>query len=204
MFKKRTYVGWFLTAAGALLVGVFAFPAPALAQESSGLGIGLIIPKLGEFVPMLIAFLVIWAVLAKFAWPQLTGMLDKRAMTIKESLESAEAAKIEAQQLLEEYKQQISSARRESAEILDEARKAGEKVKAQITAAAKSEADEIVAKASVAIENEKKAALRELQESVATLSVDVASKLIGEKLSEDEHRALIEKYVMEAGHFDAK
>lgn len=191
--------------AAALAAGAVALAAPslALAEENSDLGIGILIPNLSEFIPALIAFLVIWVVLAKFAWPMIVGMLDKRQETIKNNLDEAEAAKIEAQRSLEEYKKQLAEARREAAGIVDEARRAGEQVKADITAQAQAQADEMIAKAKKSIEKEKLAAIADLQSSVADLSVAVAGRFIGEGLSEADQRKLIEKYVAEAGALDA-
>ena len=96
--------------AAAIAASAVALAAPslALAEENSDLGIGILIPNLSEFIPALIAFLVIWVVLAKFAWPMIVGMLDKRQETIKNNLDEAEAAKIEAQRSLEEYKKQLA------------------------------------------------------------------------------------------------
>ena len=189
--------------AAAIAAGAVALAAPslALAEENSDLGIGILIPNLSEFIPALIAFLVIWVVLAKFAWPMIVGMLDKRQETIKNNLDEAEAAKIEAQRSLEEYKKQLAEARREAAGIVDEARRAGEQVKADITAQA--QADEMIAKAKKSIEKEKQAAIADLQSSVADLSVAVAGRFIGEGLSDADQRKLIEKYVAEAGALDA-
>lgn len=191
--------------AAAIAAGAVALAAPslALAEENSDLGIGILIPNLSEFIPALIAFLVIWVVLAKFAWPMIVGMLDKRQETIKNNLDEAEAAKIEAQRSLEEYKKQLADARREAAGIVDEARRAGEQVKADITAQAQAQADEMIAKAKKSIEKEKLAAIADLQSSVADLSVAVAGRFIGEGLSDADQRKLIEKYVAEAGALDA-
>ena len=191
--------------AAALAAGAVALAAPslALAEENSDLGIGILIPNLSEFIPALIAFLVIWVVLAKFAWPMIVGMLDKRQETIKNNLDEAEAAKIEAQRSLEEYKKQLADARREAAGSVDEARRAGEQVKADITAQAQAQADEMIAKAKKSIEKEKLAAIADLQSSVADLSVAVAGRFIGEGLSDADQRKLIEKYVAEAGALDA-
>ena len=191
--------------AAALAAGAVALAAPslALAEENSDLGIGILIPNLSEFIPALIAFLVIWVVLAKFAWPMIVGMLDKRQETIKNNLDEAEAAKIEAQRSLEEYKKQLADARREAAGIVDEARRAGEQVKADITAQAQAQADEMIAKAKKSIETEQRAAIADLQSSVADLSVAVAGRFIGEGLSDADQRKLIEKYVAEAGALDA-
>ena len=191
--------------AAAIAAGAVALAAPslALAEENSDLGIGILIPNLSEFIPALIAFLVIWVVLAKFAWPMIVGMLDKRQETIKNNLDEAEAAKIEAQRSLEEYKKQLAEARREAAGIVDEARRAGEQVKADITAQAQAQADEMIAMAKKSIEKEKQAAIADLQSSVADLSVAVAGRFIGEGLSDADQRKLIEKYVAEAGALDA-
>lgn len=181
-----------------------ALTAPSLAlAEEQELGIGILIPNLSEFIPALIAFLIIWCILAKFAWPMIVGMLDKRAETIKSNLDEAEVAKVEAQRSLEEYKKQLADARREAAGIIDEARRAGEQVKADITAQAQTQADEMIAKASKSIEKEKLAAIADLQTSVADLSVAVAGRLIGEGLNVEDQRKLIEKYVAEAGTLDA-
>ena len=79
----------------------------------------------------------------------------------------------------------------------------GEDVKADITAKAQAEAAGMIEKAHAAIEADKKAAIAELQGSVADLSVAVASRLIGEDLNDDEHRKIIERYVNEAGSFNA-
>ncbi len=194
----------FTYAVGAAGAGISALTlAPQWAMAEEGLGINLIIPKMGEFIPMLIVFLVVWFILAKFAWPVIIGKLDERAATIKDSLESAEATKVEAQQLLDEYKAQLAEARRQSSAILEEARRSGEDIKNDITAKAQEEANEIVAKARLAIESEKKQAMAELQSSVADLSVAVAAKYIGQELSDDDHRKLIEKYLAEAGKLDA-
>ena len=191
--------------AAAIAAGAVALAAPslALAEENSDLGIGILIPNMSEFIPALIAFLVIWVVLAKFAWPMIVGMLDKRQETIKNNLDEAEAAKIEAQRSLEEYTKQLAEARREAAGIVDEARRAGEQVKADITAQAQAQADEMIAKAKKSIEKEKQAAIADLQSSVADLSVAVAGRFIGEGLSDADQRKLIEKYVAEAGALDA-
>ena len=152
---------------------------------------------------MLIAFLVLWFVLAKFGWPKFNDMLEKREQTIKESLEKSEQARIESERVLEEYKSQLEDAKSQAAQIVADAKKTGEAVKADITAKAQSEATVMIEKAHAAIEADKKAAISELQGSVADLSVAVASRLIGEDLGDDEHRKIIERYVNEAGSFNA-
>lgn len=163
----------------------------------------LLIPKLGEFIPALIAFIVLWVVLAKYGWPAITKMLDKRTATIKESLERAEVAQIEGERLLAEHKAQLDEARVQASDIVADAKRAGEALKVELKAQAQQESADMIAKARVAIEAEKKAAIAELQSSVADLSVSVAGRLIGEDLSDKEHLKMVERYIAEAGNIDA-
>lgn len=179
-----------------------AFPTLAFASEESS-GINAILPDPVEFVPMLIAFIILWIILAKFGWPMFEGMLDKREKTIKEALEKSEAARAESERVLQEYQKQLDEAKAQSAQIVADAKKAAEAVKADITAKAQAEAAAMVDKARDAIEAEKKAAIAELQGSVADLSISVAGRLIGEDLNDDQHRKIIERYATEAGSFNA-
>jgi F-type H+-transporting ATPase subunit b len=162
-----------------------------------------IIPKLAEFIPAVISFVIVFVVLSKFGWPAISDMLDKRADTIREGLERAEAAKIEAERLLEEYKQTMADARKEAGSILQQAKQAAEATRTEGVAKTQAEIDEMLAKARESIEGERRAAIASLQASVAELSVAVAGKLIGSELSPEAHRDVIEKYISEAGSLNA-
>ncbi len=174
------------------------FVGVAYAAEEGGSAIS-VVPVLSEIWPSIIAFVILFLLLKKFAFGPISNTLDKRAATIKESLEKAEETKVEAERMLEEYKAQMAEARGEAGKVIEQGRKVAESMKAEIVAQANKDAESIVAKAHEAMETEKKAAIAELQASVADLSVAVAGKLIGEKLSADEHARLIEKYVAEVG-----
>ena len=187
--------------AGALV----ATPAVAFAAEEGGddaLGIGLIIPTLGEFIPMLIAFIILWIILAKFAWPAFIGMIDKRTETIKTSLEKAELAKQEGERILAERNAELAAAKKDATEIIANAKQQAEFVKADIMANAQAEAETIIAKARLAIESEKKAAIAELQASAADMTIAVTKKVIGTDLSSAEHKTIIQRYIAEAGSFN--
>jgi F-type H+-transporting ATPase subunit b len=151
---------------------------------------------------MLIGFIILWIILAKFGWPMFMGMIDKRQATIKDSLEKAEDACIESQRLLDEHKAELEKSRGQAALIIADAKKAAEAVKADIEAKASEEAEMILTRARAVIETEKQAALTELRSSVADLSISVAGRLIGQDLNDSEHRAIIERYVAEAGSFN--
>ncbi len=191
-------------AAGAAIAASssLAFPALAFAAEEKT-GLAVILPDVNEFIPMLIAFIVILIILAKFGWPMFEGMLEKRERTIVEALQASEEARIESERVLAEYQSQLADAKAQASEIIAEARQTGEAVEANIKKKAEEEAASMIEKARVAIDAERKAALSELQHSVADLSVDVASRLVGNDLSDAEHRAIIERYIQEAGSFNA-
>ncbi len=174
-----------------------AFPVCAFADESAG--ISAILPQMEEFIPMLVAFIILWIVLAKFGWPLFEGMLNKREETIKNSLEKSEEARQESERLLAEYREQLEGAKTQAQQILNNAKLSGDALEKEITAKAQAEADAIIDKARAAIEQEKENAIKELQASMADTSIAVASRLIGEDFSDDEHRKLIERYVKEAG-----
>ena len=192
---------WLALVGGASAASL-AFPALAFANEEKS-GLAVILPDLNEFIPMLIAFIVIAIILWKFGWPMFEAMLEKRERTIAEALQKSEESRIEAERVLAEYKEQLADAKAQAAKLIADARETGEAMRADITKQAQDEAANMIEKARVAIEAEKQAAMTDLQNSVADLSVDVASRLVSSDLSDAEHRAIIERYINEAGSFHA-
>lgn len=191
------------TVAAAISSFVLAVPAQAFAEESSNKA-EILIPKMAEFIPALIAFLIIWVVLAKFAWPHILSMMDERGKRIQESLDEAETTKKKAIASRKEYDELVTDARRKSADIVLEARKDAEAERARIIEAAHKEAEDIIAKAHANAEDERNAIYAAAAASIADLSVSVASKIVGETLDQDgEQRRLIERYVKEAGSLNA-
>jgi F-type H+-transporting ATPase subunit b len=161
--------------------------------------VDIIIPNTTEMWVNIVAFVVVFFVLAKFAFPPITKMLDERATKIRESLEKAEDTRVEAERLLDEYKTQMADARAEAAQVIEQGRKVAESMKAEILAKAREEAEAEKAKAVAAITAEKESAMAELKGEVADLSVAVAGKIIGSSLSKADHEALIDKYLAEVG-----
>ena len=178
-------------------------PTLAFASEETSGGIDAILPQMDEFIPMLIAFLILWFILAKFGWPLFDGMLKKREDTIKNSLEKSEEARQESERLLAEYREQLEGAKAQAQQMLNNARQSCDAMESEAKQKAQEEAAAIVAKAKVAIEAEKQSAISELKGSVVDLSVDIATRVIGEDFSDEEHRKLIERYVKEAGSLNA-
>lgn len=185
------------------------FPEMAYASEAAGAAaeggsqlqkmLGSVYPDPANIWPTWVAFLILFALLYKFALPAIIGMLDARTERIRESLEKAEETKVEAERLFEDYKAQMAEARGEAAKVIEQGRKVAESMKEDIVAKANEEAAGAVAKAHEAMEAEKRAVVAELQAEVAQLTVAVAGKLIGKQLSADDHAKLIEQYVAEVG-----
>lgn len=181
--------------------------AEAVAEGGEAAGglagtLGSVYPNPAAVWPTWLAFAILFFLLWKFAFPAILGMLDKRAETIRESLEKAEETKVEAERLLEEYKAQMTEARGDAAKVIDQGRKVAESMKDEIVAKAKAEADQIVAKARQSIEAERAAAVADLQAQVAELSTAVAGKLIGEQLDAKSHAKVIEQFMSEVGSLD--
>lgn len=203
MNRKAYKAKAWLAVTGAAASASLAFPALAFAEMEEKTGMAVILPDLNETIPMLIAFVILVIILAKFGWPVFEDMLAKRERTIAEALQKSEEARIESERVLAEYQKQLADAKSQAAKLIADAKETGEAVRADITNKAQEEANAMIEKARVAIEAEKQAAMSELQNSVADLSVDVASRLVSNDLSDAEHRAIIERYINEAGSFHA-
>lgn len=188
------------TAAG-LALALAATPTVALAEESA-VGADILIPKPAEFIPALIAFLIIWAVLAKLVWPQVLTMMEKRQAKIQSDLDAAERSKVEAADQARAYDAKIVEAHQEAEAIVAKAKKEAEEERSRILAKAQREAADVIAKAHGAVDSERHKAMIELSGSVVDLSVEIASKIIGNDLSEEEQRRLAEKYLAEVGTSD--
>lgn len=146
----------------------------------------LITPEIGLFFWHTVVFLVLLFIMAKFAWKPILGAVKNREDSINNALASAENARKEMQNLQADNEKLLQEARVERDSILKEAREIKEKVIAEATKEAQEKADKIVAQAQVTIENEKNAAVAEIKNQVATLSIQIAEKVVREELSSKE------------------
>lgn len=145
----------------------------------------LISPDFGLIFWQTLIFLVVLFVLAKFAWKPILNGLNERESTIENALLSAERAKEEMAQLKADNDKLLAEARRERDTILKEANVASNKLIDEAKEQASAESARIVADAKVAIETEKKAALADVKQQVAQLSLEIAEKILRENLSND-------------------
>ncbi len=182
---------------------ILATPAVALAEESA-VGPDILIPKMAEFIPALIAFIIIWVILAKLVWPSVLEMMEKRQQKIQDDLDAAQRSKIEAAEEAKSYEAKILEAHHEADAIVAKAKKEAEEVRSAVLAKAQREAADIIAKARGAVDSERHKAMIELSSSVVDLSVEIASKIIGNDLSVEEQRKLAEKYLAEVGTPDER
>jgi len=159
----------------------------------------LITPDTGLLFWMVLIFGIVFFILAKWGFPAITGMVDKRNKHISESLRLAEEAQLRMEKLSEEQQQMIAKTRQEQGRILKEAAQARSEILAQAKEDAAARTAEMVEKARAQIENEREAAMRDIRRQVALLSVEVAEKVLRSRLGSGvEQEALIDRLADEA------
>ncbi|MCM1178430.1 MAG: F0F1 ATP synthase subunit B [Clostridium sp.] len=163
----------------------------------------LLMPDSGLLFWMIVIFAIVFGLLAKFGFPMITGMVEKRTERIGESLRLAREADEKIGTLAKEQERMIAEARKEQDRILKEAAQARENIILQAKAQASDEAEKIIADARIRIEAEKESAIRDIRGQVALLSVKVAEKIIRKELSSDsEQLALVDRMLEEASRAD--
>jgi F-type H+-transporting ATPase subunit b len=153
----------------------------------------LISIQLGVMIWTLIAFGATLFILNKVAFPRIGEALDKRRRAIEESIASAERAKAEADQVLEEYRARLREAREQSEEIVVRARKAADSLADESKAQANKQREELLAATRRDIETETRRALDEIRKEVANLTVIATEKVTRKSLTPEDHRRLIEE-----------
>ena len=163
------------------------------ATEEEGGGSFLVSPSLGLMIWTLLAFGITLYLLNKLAFPRIAEALDRRRQAIEDSIEAAQQAKQEADQLLEEYRARLREAREQADDILVRARKAAEGLADETKEQASKQREELLASARRDIEHETRRALEELRKEVADLTVIATEKITRKSLTEEDHRRLIEE-----------
>ncbi len=158
-------------------------------------GTDLILPAIDELIWGAIAFSIVLFVLNKFAFPKLREAVEGREKQIQSDLEAAERARTEAEQERRQYQQQIADARGEANRIVEEARQQAEQVRKDITARAQTEAEQIVTRARESIEAERTSTIQELQSTIATMSIQLAEKVVGRSIDATAQRELVDAYI---------
>jgi F-type H+-transporting ATPase subunit b len=146
----------------------------------------LVQPALGLVFWMVVTFLIILFILKKFAWKPILGMIKEREEGIEKALQSAEQARQDMHLLKSSNEKILAEARAEKDVMMKEARETKDAIINEAKVKAKTEADKLIAQAREAIQTEKLAAITELKAQVATLSIDIAEKILKEQLSSEE------------------
>ena len=153
----------------------------------------LVQPDPGLFIWTILTFLVLLALLGKFAWRPLLAALETRESTIRKSLDDAEQTRQELARGQQESRQIRLQARAEAQSIVDRSRSDAEHLRAGVKQKAQAEADAILRNAERQIQLETAKALVQVRHEVVDLSLLVASRLIKKNLSKEDNEALIEE-----------
>jgi F-type H+-transporting ATPase subunit b len=157
----------------------------------------------GLFIWTIITFLLLFFVLAKYAWKPLIKMLDDREGMIRSSLDDAEKAKLELERLNKESEAITAKARSEAQAILAESKTVAEKVKEDTIAKAKEQAIKISDDAQKQIQVEKDKAITDIKQEVVNLTLSVAEKLINKNLNDADNKSLIEESLKKVKSYEA-
>lgn len=142
----------------------------------------LLTPSFGLFFWTLLAFLIVFFILKKFAWGPILSALNEREKTIADSISTAERVKEEMAQLKSENEDLMAKARDERAQMLKEAKETRDKIVNEAREQAKIEASKIVADSYAAIENQKMAALTDVKNQIGNMVIEISEKVIRKSL----------------------
>lgn len=159
----------------------------------------LVTPGLGLIFWQAVTFLLVLFLLSKFAWKPIMSSLKEREETIEGALRSAEQAKQEMMKLKADNEKLLDEARAERDQMLRKAQQSAEAIVEEAKEKASTESSKIVENARLAIQSERQAALEDIRKQVATLSIEIAEKLLRNQLKEERaQRELVDQLVKES------
>lgn len=156
---------------------------------------GLADIDLGLIIWTLVLFVLFAGILARFGWGPILQVVEEREKSVKEAVEGAHQAKTEAEALLAKHHELLRDATREREEILKRTMADAEAMKADLSARAKAESDQILQRAKEQIEREKTRAILELRSEVGDLAVEAASRIIKSSLTPDAQKKLVDDFI---------
>jgi F-type H+-transporting ATPase subunit b len=173
--------------------------AAAVGEEGAEEGGGsfLVTPDIGLMIWTLVVFILSMIILAKLAFPRIADALDRRQRAIEESIDNAERVRVEADQLIAEYRERLSEARAQADEIVARARRTGEQSEAQAVAEARRKHDELLEQTRREIQIETQRAIHEIRSEVADMTVRATEKVTRKSLTEDDQRRLVDEALSE-------
>ncbi|MDT2730955.1 F0F1 ATP synthase subunit B [Streptococcus parauberis] len=154
---------------------------------------------IGNFILVTGSILVLYLLLKKFAWGQISGILDERAAKISNDIDKAENARINAENLQVERKKELDGAKSEASQIIVDAKEIGQAQSTKLIEEANDEASRLKEKADIDIERSKAEALSDVKNQMSDLSISLAEKIIGANLDKDAQSKLIDSYLNDLG-----
>jgi F-type H+-transporting ATPase subunit b len=158
-----------------------------------------ILPETNEIVWGGLAFVVLLVLMWKFGLPPVRKMMKDREDRIRGDLERAEGARVEAEQSLEQYRQQLAEARNDALRIIEEAREDADRVRRERISAVDEEIAALRARATDDVRLATERAMGDLRGQVAELSIELAEKVVERNLDRPTQEALIERYIDQVG-----
>lgn len=156
----------------------------------------LITPGIGMIFWTTVFFLIILFILGKYAWPSILTAVRARNESIRKSLDSAKKAREEMAKLKADNEKILAEAKAERDDMIREARDVKEAIIAEARERAAEDASKLLKNAKEAIKHEKRAAIDEIKEQIATLSLDIAEKILKQTLSDEkEQKKLVDKLI---------
>ena len=157
-----------------------------------------LLPSWPEFIIGTILFLIVFGFLGKLLMPRIAKVLAEREEQIEGGLARAEEEQKEAQELLAQYRQQLSDARHEAARLREEAKEQGAQIIAEMRQQAEAEARRITEAAQAQIESERQQALASLRAEVGSLATELASRIVGESLNDEARQSrMVDRFLDE-------
>jgi F-type H+-transporting ATPase subunit b len=155
-----------------------------------------LVPAWPELIIGTISFLIVFAVLGKVLLPRIQKTLAERTNAIEGGLKRAEDAQAEAQQVLDQYRQQLADARQEAARLREQAQEQGAAIIADMREVAQTEARRIIDAAHQQIATDQMLAMQALRTDVGAMAVDLASRVVGESLEDvARQRRIVERFI---------
>jgi F-type H+-transporting ATPase subunit b len=159
------------------------------------MGSSLITPEFGTIFWTVVTFVILAALLGRFAWKPLLQILEERERTVKASIEAAERARAESEEILRKNQETLANARRETSAILEQGKRESETLRLEILAQARKEAQDLVEQGKKQVQYEQKQAIEQLRRQVADLAIGAAERLIARSLDDAKHRELLDDYM---------
>src|ERR1700729_3792862 len=144
-----------------------------------------LVPNVTELIFGFIGFFIVFGALAKLLLPRAQKLLQERTDAIEGGLKRADDATAEANQLLQQYRAQLAEARHEAARLREEAKEQGARIKAELREEGEAEKQRLVDSARAQIAADRQQAMASLRAEVGALSIELASRIVGESLQDD-------------------